>query len=394
MSRDRNLHSLRDLDRDADWSRVRAVYEQVIELQPERRAAFLDRHCRDRPTRQEIEDLATLDRAAVKHFSRLASRLGPAMFERSAKPALDLIGKEVAGYQLLEVLGRGGMGVVYLAERTDGTLEQPVALKLLSASIAGPSSQRRFRAEQRILARLRHNSIARLLDGGVSPDGRPFIAMEYVDGLPIDFWCDAAVLSIDERISLFEDVCATVQFAHHNQVIHCDVKPGNVLVTHGRGSKPLGQVKLLDFGVARWLFKDNGAGSESRSGWVPLTPAWASPEQLAGKEVTTATDVYALSALLYRLLVGVPPYDFSGRSVEEMRDQVTSDGIVPPTRRLRRLAPEQTKSIAACRKCHPESLLDQLRGGLSNILLKGLALRPRSRYDSPDALVEGLRAAT
>lgn len=377
-----------------EWNRIRAVYEQVIELQPERRAAFLDRHCPDRPTRQEIEDLATLDGAAVEHFSQLASRLGPAIFKRSTKPALDLIGKEVADYRLLEVLGQGGMGIVYLAERTDGKSEQPVALKLLSASIAGPSSLQRFRAEQRILARLRHSSIARLMDGGVSSDGRPFIAMEYVDGLPIDFWCDAAVLSIDERISLFEDVCATVEFAHRNQVIHCDVKPGNVLVTHGRGSKPLGRVKLLDFGVARWLFKDNGAGSESRSGWVPLTPAWASPEQLAGKEVTTATDVYALSALLYRLLVGVPPYDFSGRSVEEMRDQVTSDGVVPPARRLRRLAPEQTKSIAACRKCHPESLLDQLRGGLSNILLKGLALRPRSRYESPGALVEGLRAAT
>lgn len=316
------------------------------------------------------------------------------MFKRSAEPALDLIGKEVADYLLLEVLGRGGMGVVYLAERTHGALQRPVALKLLSASIAGPSSQLRFRAEQHILARLRHNSIARLLDGGVSPDGRPFIAMEYVDGLPIDFWCDAAVLSIEQRISLFEDVCETVQFAHRNQVIHCDVKPSNVLVTYGRGSKPLGRVKLLDFGVARWLSKDVTVGSQRRPGLVPMTPAWASPEQLAGKDVTTATDVYALSALLYRLLVGVPPYDFRGRSVDEMREQVTSDGVVPPARRLRRLAPEQTKSIAACRKCRPESLLDQLRGELSKVLLKGLALRPRSRYQSPDALVEGLRAAT
>lgn len=391
MTAQQNHQSHTDQDNQSAWRRTRALYERAIELQPKDRAAFLDQNCPDQPTRREVEDLANLDGAAAEHFSRLAASLGRGLVQRRRQPAIDLIGKRVAGYRILDVLGRGGMGIVYLAHRFDGTSDRPVALKLLPAWIASPNNQQRFRDERRILARLRHDSIARLLDGGVSDDGRAFIAMEYVDGLPIDFWCDAAVLNLHQRLSLFGDVCDTVEFAHRNQVVHCDVKPSNVLVTGGSETRPLGRVKLLDFGVARRLSRETTRERDPGPRMMPLTPAWASPEQLAGRQVTAATDVYALTALLYRLLVGVPPYDFHGRSVHEMREQVMSRDVVAPTQRLRKLQPEQAKSIAACRKCRLEDLLDSFRGGLSTVLLKGLARQPDARYQSPAALAADLQ---
>ncbi|MGH9380593.1 MAG: protein kinase domain-containing protein [Thermoanaerobaculia bacterium] len=375
------------------WASVRALYEDALELRPEERSAFLDEHCPDPGVRREVEELLAVESFAAEHFSRLAMRVGSSLVDpdAAAPPPASMNGRMVGPYRLLDELGRGGMGVVYLAERADGAFEHRVAVKLLPVDLAGPHGHQRFLAERQILARLQHPSIARLLDGGVTDDGRPYIVMEYVDGLPIDLWCDAAAMGVDDRIKLFLEACEAIEYAHHNLVVHRDLKPSNVLVTGEAETKLLGQVKLLDFGIAKLLGEDNPELTQDEAGRVPLTPAWASPEQLAGEPVTTATDVYALTALLYRMLVGVPPHDLRGCSTEQIRKRVLTGKIVAPSQRLERLDPEQAERAATCRRSQPEALRRKLRGDLDTILLKGLSRRPEERYGSPGALAADLR---
>lgn len=210
----------------------------------------------------------------------------------------------VGSYRLIEPLGRGGMGVIYVAERADGAFEQRVAVKLLAMGVTGPAEGRRFVSERQILAGLEHAAIARLLDGGVTEDGTPYFVIELVDGERIDRWCDARRLGTDARLRIMIQVCKAVEHAHRKLVVHRDLKPANVLVTEE------GAPKLLDFGVAKVLSEVDP--SLTRSGGAPLTPAWAAPEQLSGEPVTTATDTRALGGLLYRLLAGVAPYALEG----------------------------------------------------------------------------------
>ena len=207
--------------------------------------------------------------------------------------------RRIGPYRVLRELGRGGMGVVYLAERDDGQYRQRVAVKLLRASPDAEELHRRFVAERQILASLSHPHIAQLLDGGTSEGELPYLVIEYVDGLPLTEYCDRHRLGIEARLRLFQDVCAAVQHAHQNLVLHRDLKPGNVLVT------PAGTVKLLDFGIAKLL--NPGLGAEqplTRTAFRMMTPAYASPEQVRGDSLTTASDVYALGLLLFELLVG------------------------------------------------------------------------------------------
>lgn len=376
------------------WARVRALYEDALELPPEERRELLDREAEDPEVRREVDELLVLEGVAAEHFSRLAQRVGSSALDaaRDAEPERESMrGQMVGPYRVLEELGRGGMGVVYLAERADGAFEHRVAVKLLPVGLPGPPGHQRFLVERQILARLQHPSIARLLDGGLTGDGRPYIVMEYVDGLPIDLWCDAAGMGVDNRIKLFLEVCETIEYAHRNLVVHRDLKPSNVLVTGEAETKLLGQVKLLDFGIAKLLGEDSPELAGDDTGRIPLTPSWASPEQLAGEPVTTATDVYTLAALLYRLLVGVPPHDLRGCSTDQIRKRVLAGRPVPPSRRLERLDRERAERIAACRKSQPEALRRKLRGDLDTILLKGLARKPEARYGSPGALAADLR---
>src|SRR5262245_23827364 len=210
-------------------------------------------------------------------------------------------GTVVGRYRLLEEIGRGGMGAVWLAERADGQFEQRVALKLVKRGMDTDEILARFLRERQILARLEHPHIARLLDGGVSGDGRPYFVMEFIAGETLTRYCDARKLPVDERLRLFVATCRAVQYAHGSLVVHRDLKPSNVLVTEG------GEVKLLDFGVAK-LLADDGGESTAPLGKGPMTPEYASPEQLAGDPVTTASDVYQLGILLYELLSGHRPW--------------------------------------------------------------------------------------
>ena len=274
--------------------RVQQLLRAALDLASgEERAAFLERECDSPELRAKVEALLASDADADDFFASLAEDLG--LQQGADREPADLSGRMVGSYRLLEPLGRGGMGVVYLAERADGAFDHQVAVKLLAMGVSTVEARARFLAERQILARLEHPAIARLLDGGVSEDGTPYFVMERVEGKRIDEWCDRRRLSIRERLWLMIQLCEAVEVAHRKLIVHRDLKPANVLVT------PEGQPKLLDFGVAKVL-----AGSDSdltRSRLAPLTPAWAAPEQLSGEPITTATETHAVE----RRAVGAEP---------------------------------------------------------------------------------------
>ncbi|KRE88319.1 hypothetical protein ASG87_06795 [Frateuria sp. Soil773] len=280
-------------------------------------------------------------------------------------------------YRILRPLGEGGMGVVYLAERvldenTPDEVRQPVALKFLNAGRAVPGLQRRFAEERRILATLSHPGIAHLIDGGSTLDGRPFLALEYVEGERIDTWCERRQLSLRERVQLFLKVCAPVRHAHQHLVIHRDIKPANILVT------PDGEPKLLDFGIARLLDQAGIAAERTMTAQRALTLAYASPEQVRGRPLGTAADVWSLGVVLYQLLCGARPFDGGEEdSPLDLSNAIVTGQPLPPSRRLRRARPAQAPR--------------QVPADLDAIVLKALRCDPAERYASVDHLCADLR---
>ena len=277
-------------------------------------------------------------------------------------------GALIGPYRLVRELGQGGMGVVYLAERADGQFEQRVALKLIKRGMDSDEILRRFLAERQVLARLSHPHIARLLDGGVTAEGQPYFAMEYVDGVPLHHYCEERSLGFEDRLRLFREVCEAVQYAHRSLVVHRDLKPSNILVTSA------GETKLVDFGIAKVLYEDVADRSVTRTDQRLMTPEYAAPEQVRGEPVTTATDVYALGAILYQLLTGRPPHQFTGRS---------RGGAVPHHLRGGPRAAERGP-------CTRHRRRRRLRGDLDIIVLKALRKDPARRYPSVEALLEDL----
>ncbi|HXT22773.1 MAG TPA: serine/threonine-protein kinase, partial [Thermoanaerobaculia bacterium] len=288
----------------ARFQQVDAVFAATLERPAAERDAFLSTACAGDPElRREVERLLAADASMEDFLARpatvpvdLAGDAPPG--EPSPEPPPARLGP----YRLLRELGSGGMGTVYLAARDDAEYERQVAVKILRSGIGDAAAVQRFLAERQILARLEHPSIARLYDGGTTADGRPFLVMELVDGIPIDEYCDAHVLPLAARLQLFRRVCAAVEHAHRSLLVHRDLKPANILVTAA------GEPKLLDFGIAKAL--DPSAGEASgRTAFAPcLTPRYASPEQVRGEPITTASDVYSLGVILYELLTGRGPY--------------------------------------------------------------------------------------
>ena len=346
----------------ADWQRVKAILADALEYdEPSTRTAFLERSCGgDTELMREIEMLLAQNTGA---FDSCADHLS-----HGNEPAI--VGERLGAYRIVCEIGRGGMGAVYLAERADGEFEKRVAIKLLKRGTDTDEVLRRFRAERRILARLDHPNIARLLDAGTTDDGLPFFVMEHVEGEPITEYARLRQLSIPDRLALFLKVCKAVEAAHENHIIHRDLKPGNILV------RPDGEPKLLDFGIAKLLDLPGDAAQVTITQQRRLTPACASPEQARGETVTPASDVYALGALLYELLAGVSPHRFSGGqpSPEEIA-RVICD--VEPAR----------PSLAAS---SPE-LRRQMRGDLDNIVLTALRKEPARRYSSVAMFAEDIR---
>jgi len=299
-----------------------------------------------------------------------------------------LAGQVFGAYALVRQLGAGGMGSVWLARRNDGHFEGLAAVKLLSAALLGAAGTSRFRREATILARLKHPHIAQLIDAGVSEAGQPYLVLEYVEGEPIDGWCDSRALGVEARLRLFLEVLAAVALAHANLVVHRDLKPSNVMVSKE------GRVKLLDFGIAKLLEGDSGEGAPTQltlEAGRPFTPSFAAPEQVLGESVTTATDVYALGALLYLLLAGRHPSARPGASPVQLLRAIVEAEPDRLSGTFRDPRDPRAAQQAAERASTPERLRRELRGDLDTIVAKALKKRPAERYQSVAALAEDLR---
>jgi tetratricopeptide (TPR) repeat protein len=311
------------------WQQIEELFETARPLAGQLRQDLLARACGDDDDlRAEVQAmLAAQTSGRELHIERLAPR-GPADHHAPSDP---MLAKHLGPWRVARVLGRGGMGTVYLVDRADGQYRQQAALKLLSVDHRGHEAIERFRTERQVLARLAHPNISRLLDGGFAPDGRPYLVMELVEGAPIIEWCRARDLSLPERLRLFVVVCEAVEQAHGAQIVHRDIKPANILVSSA------GQVKLLDFGIAK-LLEPARLGLDppaTRAEQLLLTPEYAAPEQLSGDAITTATDVYALGVVLYELLTGMrPPAPSAGTRAPAAHGRWTP--IRSPGERMRR----------------------------------------------------------
>lgn len=381
------------------WERIDAILNQILELPLKERKAFLEQACSDDEVlRQEIEALLTdMEKSQADDFfdrGILGGALAARMLGMDDEKELVLIrpGDRIGVYEIVCELGRGGMGAVYLAERVDGQFEQKVALKITKHSKDSDVIRRRFLQERQILCRLQHPNIVRLLDGGVSED-RPYFAMEYVEGMPLINYCDEHKMGVEARLRLFQDVCLAVQYAHRNLIVHCDLKPSNILVTEE------GEVKLLDFGIAK-LLKEQTV-SLTRGAMRVMTPEYTSPEQVKGKPVTTASDVYALGVILYELLAGHQPYRVQGLSPSRVERMVCEVNPTKPSMAISRVEEVSDGNGKAC-QITPETvsrlrdtqlgrLRRQLQEDLDAIVLRSLQKDPEQRYGSAEQLSEDIK---
>lgn len=369
-----------------------SLYIQALERPVEARDAFLDEVCAENTAlRAEVDAYLRQDESSETFLEAPVVQLQIPTEADEQRPPPDHIGS----YRVVRVLGRGGMGQVYLGEREE-PFKQEVAIKVIRRGMDSEDILRRFRTERQILAALSHPNIARVLDGGMTDDGRPYLVMEYVDGQPLLAYCDANRLSIAERLRLFQTVCRAVHHAHQNLIVHRDLKPSNLLVTAD------GTVKLLDFGIAKLLNAEHVAHSvaQTQTGMRVLTPAYASPEQIRGQVVTTVSDVYSLGVLLYELLTGQRPYQVDTRSLAEVERIICEENPRTPSTLVQRatelpqadgttmvLSPE---AIGAARGLSPERLQRELRGGLDAIVLMTLRKEPARRYGSAELLANDI----
>ncbi|MEM9593376.1 MAG: serine/threonine-protein kinase [Acidobacteriota bacterium] len=379
-----------------DWRRVEELFFRCEQMAEEDRGPFLDEACgSDLALRRRVQRLLAADDSVGDRIEQIVHRAAMAETAAAGSISADL-GSETATpegadleslgpFRLLEVLGEGGMGTVYLGERADGVFRQRVAIKVVKQGLFGRWVERRFERERQILAQLEHPAIARLIDGGTTPDGSPYLVMELVDGEPIDRYCDGNRLSVSQRLDLFREVCSGVLAAHRNLVVHRDLKPSNILVdTEGRP-------KLLDFGISKLLENDEASAGTAVTllGQRLLTPEYASPEQVRDEPITTAVDVYALGLLLHRLLTGDRPYPLPTTRGEELRRAICDVPAERPSATVARLAADsrsRTESLARDRGTVPGRLRRLLVGDLDHIVSKALRKEPGERYDSVESL--------
>ncbi len=358
---------------DDRWPQAKLILLEALELESRERSSFLDRSCGDDAAlRQDVERYLSSEEEVEGFLER------PVVDLLAARPAPLREGQRLGAYELGERLGQGGMGEVYRARRADDVFEQVVAVKILKRGLDTAEILRRFRQERQILAQLEHPNIARILDGGTTGDGLPYLVMEYVEGQPIHRYCESHELSISDRLNLVRKVCTTVHYAHQHLVVHRDLKPDNILVTED------GTPKLLDFGIARILEVEDGTVPNPTVRELQImTPAWASPEQLRGQRMTTATDVYTLGVLLYRLLTGRNPFRRDGRPTGELIREVLETKPEKPSEAVS----QDSEGDPAGRR----QLARRLQGDLDTIVAKALHKEPERRYASAAELEEDLR---
>jgi eukaryotic-like serine/threonine-protein kinase len=369
------------------WSRVKDLFAAALEQAPEQRSVFLTQACgENKAVLEEVESL-------------LSAHAAPEGLLASIEQATvdSLVGRRVGPYQIVREIGRGGMATVYLASRADDEFRKRVAIKLLAHGLIADELVLRFRNERQTLAALEHPNIVRLLDGGTTEDGLPYLVMDYVEGIAIDEYCDSRKLSTSERLTLFRTICGAVQYAHQNLIVHRDLKPANILVTSE------GVPKLLDFGIAKLLNPELSTQMLlTRANMRAMTPEYASPEQVRGNPVTTATDVYSLGVLLYELLTGHRPYHLKRYTPAELEHAICEVEPEKPSTAATRseqvvdldgttqtvLSPEEVSRV---REGIPEKLRRRLSGDLDNIVLMALRKEPQRRYRSVEQFSEDIR---
>src|SRR5271166_399299 len=368
----------------ARWQKIQSVFAQVIDTAPAERTARIASSCGDdAELRRSVESLLESDQRSE---DPLLNAIGDAAELLLAEHQDRLVGTRIGHYRIVSILGHGGMSTVYRGERDDAQYRQTVAIKVLQHATLHPRLRSRLHSERHILATLAHRSIARLIDSGDLEDGTPYLVMEHVAGESIDSYCDRRTLFVRERLELFIQVCAAVQYAHRNLVVHRDIKSSNIFVT-GEGAP-----KLLDFGIAKLL------APESLSHTLPvtrlqeriLTPENAAPEQVLGRPITTATDIYALGVLLYQLVTGRSPYRLLSYSQLQLERAICMDDPVRPSQMvISKLSGEKDSDrsrISDRRGLSPQRLRARLSGDLDAIIAMAMRKEPDRRYPSVEAL--------
>lgn len=358
------------------WGRIQALFHEALELDPAPREQLLGRAAKQDP------EVASQVRSLLASHEQAAGFLEPpahSPFRASVGP-----GDHLGPYRILDLIGRGGMGVVFRGVRDDEHFTKEVAIKLIGPGLQSEDLLKRFRAERQILAMLDHPHIARLIDGGTAPDGSPYLVMEHVSGMPLVEYCDRRRLGIDARLRLFLEICDAVQFAHQHLVVHRDLKSENILVTDD------GSPRLLDFGIARLISQEQGRseGTVTAPMHRMLTPDYASPEQVRGEPVTVASDVYSLGVILYEILTGTRPLRFTTRTPEEVFRVVTQEEPIHPSSAVARSHSVETATL---RDATVRRLQRRLAGDLDYITLKALEKDPGRRYASVEQLGRDIR---
>ncbi|MCB0729945.1 MAG: serine/threonine protein kinase [Ignavibacteriae bacterium] len=352
------------------WEKVEELFSKALDIDKKDRLEFLQNNCENNhKLLNDVISLLNEDEEIHPLLNKKASEL------INIEEKLNFVGQQIGNYKLLEEIASGGMGTVFLAERCDGIFEQKVALKIIKPGLSTIPIIRRFQHERQILANLQHPNIARLFDGGVTEDKRPFFTMEYVDGIPIDEYCDKNKLTIKKRLKLFIKVCDTVQYAHNNLVIHRDLKPSNILIQND------GTIKLLDFGISKVL------SAESERSDLPtitqaeinlLTPEYSSPEQIKNSHISVSADVYSLGLILYKLLSGKSAHEFKTRTFNEFEKVICESSVSKPSTVVVHADGETFDN----RNTHQQKLQRILNGDLDNICLMALRKEPERRYAS------------
>jgi serine/threonine protein kinase/tetratricopeptide (TPR) repeat protein len=403
------------MDRTPDnWNRAKELFEAALEMEPPQQASFLAEKCEDENLRQQVERLlinfqeagsflddpvlgskiGTPDSPAkdpeLESTRRAAESSGPSATATNIEAEDPMVGRQLGAYKLVRRVGQGGMASVYLAARADDEYRKQVAIKVVHPGLGSHNLLTRLRIERQTLAGLDHPNIVRLLDGGSTPEGFPFLVMDYVEGCPIDDYCDRHGLCVDARLQVFSKVCEAVQYAHQKGVVHRDLKPSNILVAAD------GTPKLLDFGIAKVLNPEpcSKTSLATRTGMQCMTPAYASPEQMRGKSITAVTDIYSLGVVLYELLSGHCPYRLTQHTPAEIERAICEQDPEPPSSAVNRVETDTSSDGAAItrtpelvsqtREGQPERLHRRLRGDLDNIVLKALQKEPERRYGSAE----------
>ncbi len=364
-----------------NWKKISEILPDCLEMNVSERRKYLDELNLSPEFRTELENFLAFETEAEDFMSATAGGVTKDFFAPIEFDENTVVGQQIGVYKIVEEIGFGGMGAVYIAERTDGKFEQRVAIKMLKREFNVEKIRQTFRREKEILSKLNHPNIARLLDAGTTDDGIPYLVMENVEGEPIDKFCENKNLPLKPRLKLFNKVCETVSFAHRNLIIHRDLKPSNILVTEKV------EPKLLDFGISKLLGAENTEEKTLVTAFGAMTPEYASPEQIKGETVSTATDIYSLGVVLYKILTNAHPFELKGKTGGELLKIITEHEPIMPsaiTDYKLQISNKDQKPKTKDQKNRKSNIATRksLKGDLDNIILKSLSKEPERRYQT------------